>query len=152
VTPSAYIALARDIVVLAGISILLWLVYRGGENSVKASDLKSLQAQIAEQAKITDRYHDEATQANDQLQKDMLAISAAPVVSHDWVRNTSCPEPVLPATAGQTSGQPAAAGGVQSGRGADAITDRRDSIVAEFKARWETEFAKCRALDTQWPH
>lgn len=151
-TPAAILALLRDTALVVGVGLILWLVYRGGENSVKASDLKSLQAEIAQQAKILNQWHQESTDANDQLSRDVAAIHAAPVVVHDWMRNDTCPKPpVLPATSAAASGQPASAGGSQQGPGDAARADRRDAIVADFKQRWETSLAECRAALAQWP-
>jgi recombination DNA repair RAD52 pathway protein len=142
-------------VIVAGIAILLWLVYRGGEDRVKAADLKGLQAEISQQSKTLADWRKESNDANDQLSKDVAAINtaAAAPIQHVWVRDSSCPQPtVLPATAAKASPQPAATGPVQPGVRTDAESDRRDSIVAEFKRRWETTLAECRSLDAQWPH
>lgn len=154
-TPGQYIALARDIGIVAGLALILWFVYRGGEDRVKASDLKGLQAQIQQQAKTLDQWRKESNDANDQLSKDVSAInaSAAIPVQHVWVRDTACPEPaVLSGTAGKADPQLASPGTVQPGVRTDAAADRRDGIVAEFKRRWETSLAECRSLDAQWPH
>lgn len=153
-TPGQYIALARDIALLVGVAIIVLLIYRGGEDRVKASDLKSLQVQIQQQAKTLTAWRQESTDANTQLSKDISAINAAAAVpvQHVWLRNPSCPQPpVLPAASTKASQPPAAAGGTQP-VGGDALDGaRRDRLVAAFKQRWETELAQCRALDAQWP-
>lgn len=151
-TPGQYIALARDIAIVAGLAIIGWLVYRGGEDRVKAANLRDLQTEIQQQAKIIEKWRGESTDAQKQLSADVAAIHAAPVVVHDWVRQPSCPQPaVLPPAAPQAGGQPSAAGRAQPGRGDAAAADRRDFAVATFKAKWETVLAGCRALDAQWP-
>lgn len=150
-TPGQIITLIRDIAVVAGIGILLWLVYRGGEDRVKASDLKALQRQIIAQAKIEDTWHKEATDANDKLNQTMASINAAPVVVHDWVRKPACSAAVLPTPAGQAGASRADAAGVQPERGGDAESDRLDSIIAKFKVRWSTELATCQSFLDQWP-
>jgi type II secretory pathway pseudopilin PulG len=153
-TPGQYIALARDIGIVAGLALILWFVYRGGEDRVKASDLKGLQAEIQQQAKTVAQWRKESTDANDQLSKDVSAINAAHdiPVQHIWVRDTACAQPAVlsPATS-KASPQPAPAGGIEPGRGDAATADRRDFAVAEFKRKWETTLAECRALDAQWP-
>jgi hypothetical protein len=154
VTPGQYIALARDICLVVGISIILLLVYRSGQDRVKAGELKGLQTEIQQQAKTLTDWRNEANHANEQLSKDISAINsiAAMPVEHRWVRDTSCPKPaVLPAAARQTGEPTTAAGGVQPVGGDVPDGPRRDRIVAAFKQRWETEFAHCRALDAQWP-
>lgn len=151
-TPGQIIALIRDTAVVTALGFLLWLVYRGGEDRIKASDLKDLQKQIQDQAKIEDAWHQEATDANIKLQNTMAAINAAPVVVHDWVRQPAClSESVLPAATGQAGPPRPDAAGVQPKRGGDAQADRRDGIVAEFKARWATELATCQSFLDQWP-
>lgn len=151
-TPAQYLAVGRDIVILAAIGIILWLVYRGGQDHVKAADLKALQTQIEQQAKTLQTWRKESTDANDQLSKDVAAINAAPVVVHDWVRNDSCPKPtVLPATPAPAGRSAPSAGGPEPGPGDAARADRRDFAVQEFKRKYETAFAECRAVLTQWP-
>lgn len=150
-TPSLIIALIRDVVVISGIGIILWLVYRGGEDRIKASDLKALQQQITAQAKIQETWHQEASDANNKLNQTLAAINAAPIVVHDWVRN-DCPKPsVLSAAAGQAAPARPDSAGVQPGRGEDAEADRRDAAIAEFKARWGAELATCQSFLDQWP-
>jgi hypothetical protein len=151
-TPGQYIALARDIAVVVGLAIIGWLVYRGGEDRVKASNLRDLQAEIQQQAKTLEKWRGESTDAQKQLSADVAAITTAPVVVHDWVRQPSCPQPaMLPAAAAQAGSHPSADGGFQSGARAAPDGDRRDSAVAAFKQHWETVLAQCRALDAQWP-
>lgn len=149
-TPGQIISLIRDAVVVVAIGIILWLVYRGGEDRVKASDLKALQKQLDKQAQIADTWHKEATDANDKLTQTLATINAAPVVVHDWVRQPAC-RPVLSAPTGPASAPRPDPTGVQPERGGDAEADRRDSIVAEFKARWSTELATCQSFLDQWP-
>lgn len=154
-SPAAIIALARDIALVVGIGLLLWLVYRGGEDRAKASDLKSLQTEIQQQAKTLSDWRSEATHANEQLSKDVSAINAARdiPVQHVWVRDTACPKPaVLPAATGQAGDLATPTGAVQPGAGEAAATDRRDGIVGDFKQKWEIILAQCRALDAQWPN
>ena len=150
-TPGQIIALIRDTAVVAGIGILVWLVYRGGEDRIKASDLKALQEQVTAQAKIQETWHQEATDANTKLNQAVAAINAAPVVVHDWVRHDCANPSLLPATTGQASPSRPDTAGVQPERGGDAEADRRDGIVAEFKARWATELATCQSFLDQWP-
>jgi len=149
-----WLSVARDIGLVVGVAVILLLVYRSGEDRVKAGDLKSLQVQIQQQAKILADWRIEANHANEQLSKDISAINAAAAapVMHNWMPQPACPKPaVLPATTPK-AGQPStAAGGVQPGGGDVPDGPRRDRIVAAFKQRWETELAHCRALDAQWP-
>jgi hypothetical protein len=153
-SPTAIIALVRDTALLVGVGLILLFVYRSGEDRLKATDLKGLQAEIQQQAKTIQTWREESTDAQKQLSLDLAAIHAAPVVVHDWsLREPSCPQSsVLPAAPSKASDQPPSAGGTQPGRGDAATADRRDFAVASFKAKWETILAGCRALDAQWPH
>lgn len=149
-----WLSVARDIGLVVGVAIILLLVYRSGEDRVKAADLKSLQAQIQQQAKTLTDWRNEANHANEQLSKDIAAINiaAATPVVHNWVPQPACTKPaLLPTTAPQAGPEHPAAGGVQPVGGDVPDGPRRDNIVASFKQRWETEFAHCRALDAQWP-
>lgn len=153
VTPIQIIALVRDGLIVVGIALIFWFVYRGGENSVKVNDLKSLQAQIDRMAKQSDVWRKESTDANAQLSKDVAAINTAPVVVHDWVRNSACTQSaVLPGPAAQASSEPADVRAVQSGTGGVLTGDWRDRAVAEFKNKWEKQLADWRAEDAQWAH
>jgi hypothetical protein len=151
-TPGMYITLARDVGVAIALGFLLWRVFSAGEDRVKASDLKSLQVQIAEQARIVDQWHTEATAANDQFAKELHSINSAPVVVHDWVRTQpSCAKAVLPGAASSPGGSAAAGGGDQPVSGATADGSRRDVILADWKRFWETRLAGCRLEHAQWP-
>ncbi len=87
-TPAQIIALIRDTALMAGVGLILWFVYRGGEDRIKAGDLKGLQTEIQQQAKTLATWHKESTDANDRLSKDVSAINAAHdiPVQHVWVR------------------------------------------------------------------
>jgi len=152
-TPSQIIALVRDTALVVGVGLILLFVYRSGEDRLKAADLKDLQADIQQQAKTLQTWRQESTYAQKQLSLDLAAIHTAPVVVHDWsLREPSCAQPaMLPAAADKTGSQPTVTGPVQPGIRTDAESDRRDSIVADFKQRWELILANCRSLDAQWP-
>lgn len=151
-TSSMYLALARDIGIVLALAFVIWRVYTDGKNSVKASDLKALQEQVAQQARIVDQWHTEATAANDQFSKDLHSINSAPVVVHDWVRTQpGCAKAVLPATAASASGSAAAGGRDQPVSGPTVDGSRRDVIVADWKRFWETRLAGCRLEHAQWP-
>lgn len=151
-TPVAIYKAVRDGLIILAIAFVVWCIYTDGKNSVKATQLSELQHQITAQGKIIDAWHTESTNANIQLGKDVASINITPVVIHDWVRPyASLPSTVLPKAAGKTGNNNPPAGGVQPGHGTDVEGPRRDAVIAEFKKHWETEFAKWRAEDAQWP-
>lgn len=148
-TPGMYIALARDIGIALALGFLVWRIYGAGENAVKASDLKSLQAQITEQSQTLGSWRQESTNANDQLSRD-LATLHAPAADKPpiWLCNAP-PSPrsqVLPATAASADSAHSGAGGTDEGR-------RRDIRlqVESLKLKYETALAECRSVIAQWP-
>lgn len=152
-TPGQIIALIRDIAIVAGIGIILWLVYRGGEDRIKAGDLKGLQAQIKSQGQIIDRWHQESTDANDKLTADLAKINAAAAMPARpvWVcSQPDRPKPVLPAPSGEAVHRDSPTGGTLDGAGPDRLRDIGPQLK-DFKQRWETVLAGCRAEHDQWP-
>lgn len=148
-TPGAYLALARDIGIALALGFLVWKIYGAGENAVKVSDLKSLQTQIAEQAKTLEGWRQESTHANDQLSQD-LATLHAPAADKPpvWLCNApaSPRSPVLSATAASTDSAHTSPGGTDEGR----RWDIRAQLEA-LKLKYETALAECRSVIAQWP-
>lgn len=148
-TPGMYIALARDIGIALALGFLVWKIYNAGENAVKVSDLKALQFQIAEQAKTVEDWHQESTNANDQLSRDLASLHApAPDKPPVWLCNVpaSPGRAVLPTPAASTDSAHPALGGTDDGR-------RRDirPQVEALKLKYETALAECRSVIAQWP-
>jgi hypothetical protein len=152
-TPGQIIALVRDTAVVAGIGIILWLVFRGGQDHVRAGDLKALQAQINDESEIIDRWHKESTNANTKLSADLAKInaSAAQPARPVWLCSPpNRPKPVLPAATSQAGGGNPTGGTDVPGTGPDRLRDIGPQLN-DFKQRWETILAGCRAEDAQWP-
>lgn len=152
-TPGQIIALIRDIAIVAGIGLILWLVYRGGGNSVKAADLAALQAEVRAQGQILDHWHQESNNANATLTADLAKINAAAAIPTRpvWV----CSQPsqrksVLSPTAREAVDRDSPAGAALSGVGSDRLRDIGPQLK-EFEQRWETILAECRAEHDQWP-
>jgi hypothetical protein len=148
-TFSAYIALARDIGIALALGFIIFKIYGAGENAVKVSDLKSLQAQIAEQASTLEGWRQESTNANAQLSQDLATLHAAATDKPPvWLcdRPASPRSPVLPAAAASPdSPHPAVGGAVEGPR-----RDIRPQLEA-LKLKYETALAECRAGFAQWP-
>jgi hypothetical protein len=149
VTPGAYIALARDIGIALALGFIIWKIYGAGENAVKVSDLKSLQAQIAEQASTLEGWRQESTNANAQLSQDLATLhAAAPDKPPVWLCNdpASPRSQVLPTpAAGPDSPHSPVGGAVEGPR-----RDIRPQLEA-FKLKYETALAECRAGFAEWP-
>jgi hypothetical protein len=145
-----YIALARDIGIALALGFLVWKIFSAGEDKVKASDLKSLQAQITQQGTILDGWRQESTHANAQLSQDLATLRTPPAVPKPPVWLCDDParsaETVLPAPASEAGSAHPAPGGTDEGR----RRDIRPQIEA-FKLKYETALAECRAEDAQWP-
>jgi len=152
VTPGQYIAAAKDILIVLAIGIVVFLVYRAGEDRIHASDLNGLRDELKQQRTILGGWQKESNDATNKLSADVAAIRATPPVAHVWVHNQPIPQPaVLPSPTVTPSAAGAPAGGVQPGRGADVDGARRDAILDAFKKRWEERLAEWRAEDSQWP-
>lgn len=100
------------------------------------ADLKAIQASYAAQI----------SQANQEYQRELAAISTRIVSRPVWLRAPAdlCPAAVSPA--GQAGSGDPGAGGVQPGLGVD-IRPRIEAL----KAKYETALAGCRLLDRSWP-
>ncbi len=148
-SPSAYIALARDVCILLALAFVVWRIYAAGQNAVKAADLQFLQAQLSEQAKTLDSWRQEATNANDQLSRDVATLHApTPNKPPVWLCNapSSPRRPVLPATAPTAPSEHPSPGGADIG----SQRDIRPQLDA-FQLKYETALAECRSVYSQWP-
>lgn len=148
-TPGAYIALVRDIGIALALGFLVWKIYGAGENAVKVSDLKSLQTQIAEQAKTLEGWRQESTHANDQLSQDLAALHAPAADKPPvWLCNApaSPRSPVLPAATSAPASVPPSTGRAD-------VRPERDirPQLETFRLKYETALAECRSLYSQWP-
>lgn len=153
-SPAAIFSLVKDGLIAIAIGVLIYMVYRAGEDRVHAKDIQGLQDQIKRQGDILADWRKEAFDAQEKLASDVAAINAAPALQHRWLcsQPTNSPKPaVLPGAAGQADSSDPTGGGVQPGRGTDADGARRDAILDAFKKRWEIVLAGCRAEDAQWP-
>lgn len=148
-TPGMYIALARDLGIALALAFIVWKIYGAGENAVKVNDLKSLQAQIADQAKTVDTWRQENTDANTQLSRDLASLHApAPDKPPVWLCDAA-PSPrraVLSSPAASTDSSHPSPGGSDDGR----RRDIRPQLEA-FKLKYETALAECRSVIAQWP-
>jgi hypothetical protein len=146
-TPTAYIALARDIGIVLALAFLIYKIYGAGENAVKVADLKSLQTQIAEQARTLEGWRQESTDANTKLSQDLATLHADPKPPV-WLCNgpASPRSAVLPAAPASTDSAHPSAGGTNQ----RSELDIRPQLEA-FRLKYETALAECRAVYSQWP-
>lgn len=150
-TPGQIIALIRDAAIVGGILAILWIVYRGGENTIKRDDLQAVQKQLRENAQHAAQYAQQSQSADQQRADDLaqvrLAIAGqrAPVVV---MRGPANPGPVsCPPTS--PGAQPTGAGPAISGAREDTV-DVRPAING-YENRIEQVVADCRAALAKWP-
>ena len=151
--PAAYIALARDLIVLVALGLLIWLLISFGSDRVKVADMKALQKQITSNAKTEADWRKEQTDASAKRDTDLAKVAAGIANQHTPVivrtgPARACPVPI---PAAQTGGSPATAGGTDEGRGGSGESvDIRPALNA-FELKYETVIADCRQLWDAWP-
>jgi hypothetical protein len=148
VTPGAYIALARDIIVLIALGALIWLLVSYGKDVVKVADMKAVQQQIVANAKTEQSWRETQTNANLKHDSDLATVRAAigaqraPVIVRSGPPR-ACPVPVNSAQAGSP---PAPAGGTDPGPGVDSRP-----LINAFELKYETALADARKCLDSWP-
>ena len=151
-TPSAYIALARDLVILIALGLLIWLLVAFGRDMIKVKDMKAVQKQLAQNAITEAQWRQEQTNANTQRDAQLAQVGAAIANQHAPVLVCRSPNPSpVPSTPAAAAGSASAAGGTDSGtRGDSEPVDVRGAINA-FELKYETALADCRAAIASWP-
>lgn len=153
-TLTAIIALIKDLVIVAAIGLLVYVLVTYGKDIVKVADLQGLQKQITQNSKTEADWRKEQTDANTKrdvdLSKVTFAIDSQRAPVYIVRGGSSSPGPV-PANHAQAGGQAAGAGGADAGRGGDSQpVDVRPQINA-FELKYETAIADCRAALDSWP-
>jgi len=153
VTPAAYISLARDIIVLALVGFLVYLLISFGENRVEKKDLKALEQRIVDNAATQKRWRDEDTHANTQRDASLAQLHAdvnahsKPVI----VRVPAPQAPGLPSTAGEATSAHPECGGAGSGSGGPwRQIDIRPDLTA-LKLKYGAALIDCKAVLDKWP-
>jgi hypothetical protein len=151
VTPGQYIAAARDLIILAAIGWLVYMVYHAGQNSVTIKDVARIEANIAAAHATEDNWRKEQLDADAQKAQDLAAIRGA-IAEHQ--------QPIVvrgPAPAGAVPKAPGTAAGTHPTSGATdggprvSTCDVRPSVAA-VELKYETALAECRAAIASWPH
>lgn len=149
-TLSAYIALARDLIILIALAALIWLLVSYGKDVIKVHDMTAVSKQIAQNATTEAQWRQKADNAQVQLTTELADLRSridaqhTPVIVHTGPAHT-CPVPG-PATTSASS--PPAGGTADAGSGGD--IDVRPSINA-FELKYEKALADCRAALASWP-
>lgn len=153
-TPTAILALARDIAIVGALAFVIWWIRNDGANSVKLQDLKALQSQLADNALRQHQFAQEVSDAQTQHAHDVETITAA-IAAHSaqpvLVRIPAGPSPLHGVSA--TTGDQSAAGGPAhpgSGESVPSI-DIRPGLIG-FEQRYENALNDCRQALASWPH
>lgn len=146
-TPAAYIALARDIVILIALGLLIWLLVAFGRDMIKVKDMKAVQAQIAQNSQQVAQWAQEARDAQTQRTQDMAQVSAAIAAQHAPIvlrgPSSACP---VPRDSAEAPSQSAAPGSADTGSGVDLRP-----AISGFELKYETALADCRQALASWP-
>jgi hypothetical protein len=153
-TPTAIIALVKDVVILIAAGLAVYLCVSYGKDFVKIADMKALQVQLTQNALTETQWRKEQTDANTKRDTDLAKVAdtiagqRAPV----YIMRGPASSGAVPNAACQASGPPASAGRTDAGRGSDRQpVDLRPQVNA-FELKYETAIADCRAALDQWPH
>lgn len=146
-TPSAIIALIKDVVIVVAVGAVAYFLITYGKDIVKVDDIKAVTKQLQDNVTTQARWQKESTDADTQhvasLAKitDLVSNQRTPV----FVRGPTCPNPVSApaAKAGDSSGP---SGATDQGRGVD-----YRPVINEFESHYETALADCYAALDKWP-
>lgn len=155
-TPGAIIALIKDLVILAAIAVLAWLLITFGKDLVKVSDMKAFQKQLATSQALETQWRSNQDHAN--LKRDQALAQVNASIAAQRAPVLLCRQPParqqLPAVPAATPGSAAGNGGVDTRPGEDrsAVTsvDIRPALNA-FELKYEKPLADCRAMLESWP-
>lgn len=146
-TPTAIIALVKDLVILVAVVAVGYFLVTYGKDIVKVSDIKAVTKQLEDNAVTQARWQKESTDADSKHVADLAKITdlvgsqRAPV----FVRGPTCPNPVpSPAAKASDSSDPSRA--TDQGRGID-----YRPVINEFERHYETALADCYAALDKWP-
>lgn len=152
-TPSAIIALVRDLVIVIALGLLIWLLISYGKDVVKISDMKAVQKQLDANTKQVAQWSQEASNAQTQRVQDMAQVSAA-IAAHSQPIVVLRDRPASPGTVSSAptsaSGQSAACGSTDGGSGKDTVDIRPG--ISVFERKYEQALADARSCITAWPH
>lgn len=153
-TPTAIIALIKDIVILGAIGFAIYIVLNYGKDIVKVKDMQAVQKQLSDNKLTEAQWRQEQVDANVQRDQSVKQLADAIATQHTpvyVVRNGSisaCPVPGAPP---KSSDQTASTGGANSGvGGASQTVDIRAGINA-FETKYESSLSDCRAILMGWP-
>lgn len=155
-TPGEIVALIKDLVILAAVAVLAWLLITFGKDLVKVSDMKAFQKQLAASQALETQWRSNQDNANLKRDQALAQVNASIAAQHAPV--LLCRQPptphALPAVPAQTAGSGASPGGPDAGPGGDPgapdPVDVRPAINA-FEIKYEKPLADCQAVLDGWP-
>jgi hypothetical protein len=143
------VTLIKDGVIVLALAVIIYMVYRAGEDRVTAKDLQGIQDQMKRQGEILAGWRQESTDANSKLSADVAKINADAAGPHQpvWLCGQAASKPTVLPT-------PARKAGTSDPTGGRTVEGARRDIqpqLTAFKQRWELILAGCRAEDNSWP-
>lgn len=144
---SAYIALARDVLIVGALGYILWFIHHADANAAKVADLQGVVTQLKANAVQAQKWEDERQNAEAQRLIDNATVIAAVAQHNDPIRLCNTPRPnAVPGNTASASSNPPSAGGHDEGPG----RDLRPKISA-FERKYEDYFTACRVVLKEWP-
>lgn len=155
-TPSAILAVVRDVVIVGALLFIGYFLVKSGEDRVTAGQLKSLEQRITQNETIESTWRTQKDTADGKLSSDLAAISVTPATPKPavWVYNK-------PTTVNSTvSSNSSAAGHSDTGPGTgvsmggsvtQAPAEDVGPAVDEAERKIEAALAQCRDLRDSWP-
>lgn len=140
-TPGQYIALARDVLIVAALGFVIWFLYHSGRQAAQVAQMEALEKQVQANAHQEMIWQQEHNDALAELSSELSSINGSIARNHTPVIVQNRPSGGVPGDPAKAANQPPESGGV----------DIRSGVNA-FESKYETALAECRAALASWPH
>lgn len=147
-TVTQIIALVRDLMILILLGVILWVVYRAGENHDLKNQVTALQRAVEANAQTEAQWTKEARDAEVKRQTESAAILAVVGKHSDPIRLCN-----KDSSSGMSKGAAASPGDLATAGTNDGGSgkDIRPAVTA-FEIKYEGYLAACRSILAGWPH
>jgi hypothetical protein len=147
-TPGAIIALVKDVVIVAALGFVIYMLINYGKDQVKVSDMKAVETQLKTNAVTEAEWRKEQVDANTKHDTNLATVAStianqrAPVFLRSGPPS-QCPVPNNPT---KTSDQGTTTGSTDNRPGKDLRPD-----INAFELKYESAFLDCQTVLDQWP-
>jgi len=150
-TPGQIIALIKDVVIVAAIGLVIYVLVNYGKDIVKVQDMAAVQKQIAANTATEARWREERDHADQNRDAQLAQVAGAIDKQRAPVYlmrpAAAAPNPgALPGNAGQAGNPACPTGGSDQGLGVDS----RPAINA-LELKYSTALIECYAALDKWP-